>query len=93
MDRRGGQRRGILRVAEVAAWQILPRMRERGDLLSQVPQVYYHCKDCRKQFSCKVKVGTSRIPVREWLFVMYKISVSRRDISSLQLAKELDRPQ
>ena len=27
------------------------------------------------------------------LFVMYKISVSRKGISSLQLAKELDRPQ
>ena len=35
----------------------------------------------------------SRIPVREWLWVMYKISVSRKGISSLQLAKELDRPQ
>ncbi len=36
---------------------------------------------------------SSRIPVREWLWVMYKISVSRKGISSLQLAKELDRPQ
>lgn len=56
---------------------------------------YYHCKDCRKQFSCKVGtvMESSRIPVREWLWVMYKISVSRKGISSLQLAKELDRPQ
>ena len=29
----------------------------------------------------------------EWLWVMYKICVSRKGISSLQLAKELDRPQ
>lgn len=56
---------------------------------------YYHGKDCRKQFSCKVGtvMESSRIPVREWLWVMYKISVSRKGISSLQLAKELDRPQ
>ena len=44
---------------------------------------YYHCKDCRKQFSCKVGtiMESSRIPVREWLFVMYKISVSLKGIS------------
>lgn len=29
----------------------------------------------------------------EWLWVMYKICVSRKGISSLQLVKELDRPQ
>ena len=56
---------------------------------------YYHCRDCRKQFSCKVGtvMESSRIPVREWLFVLYKISVSRKSISSLQLAKDLGRPQ
>ncbi|MCY4144765.1 MAG: IS1595 family transposase [Gammaproteobacteria bacterium] len=56
---------------------------------------YYHCKDCRKQFSCKI--GTvmegTRLPVKEWLWVMYKISVSRKGVSSVQLAKELNRPQ
>lgn len=36
---------------------------------------------------------SSRIPMVEWLWVMYKICVSRKGISSLQLAKELDRPQ
>ena len=36
---------------------------------------------------------SSQISIREWLFVMYKISVSRKGVSSLQLAKELDRPQ
>ena len=56
---------------------------------------YYHCKDCLKQFSCKIGtiMESSRIPVKEWLFVMYKVSVSRKGISSMQLAKELNRPQ
>jgi len=56
---------------------------------------YYKCKTCQAQFSCKIGtiMESSRIPVKEWLWVMYKICVSRKGISSLQLAKELDRPQ
>lgn len=56
---------------------------------------YYHCRDCYKQFSCKqgTIMESSPIPVREWLWVMYKVSVSRKGISSVQLAKELDRSQ
>ena len=56
---------------------------------------YYQCKTCRAQFSCKVGtvMESSRIPVREWLWVMYKVVVSRKGISSMQLAKELNRPQ
>lgn len=56
---------------------------------------YYKCKACKAQFSCKVGtvMESSRIPMREWLWVMYKISVARKGISSLQLAKQLNRPQ
>ena len=56
---------------------------------------YYHCRGCRGQFSAKVGtvMESSPIPMREWLWVMYKISVSRKGVSSLQLAKELNRPQ
>ena len=52
---------------------------------------YYHCSDCRKQFSAKINtvMESSRIPVRTWLYAMYKVSVSRKGISSLQLAKEI----
>ena len=54
-------------------------------------QHYYKCKDCTKQFSCKGNtiMQSSPIPVSTWLYVMYKISVSRKGISSLQLAKEI----
>lgn len=56
---------------------------------------YYRCKGCRAQFSAKMgtSLESSPLPMTDWLWVMYKISVSRKGISSLQLAKELDRPQ
>ena len=54
---------------------------------------YYHCKEstCRKQFSCKTNtmMQSSRLPVKMWLYAMYKVSVGRKGISSLQLSKEL----
>ena len=52
---------------------------------------YYHCKGCRKQFSCKVNtiMHSSPLPVRTWLYTMYKVSVARKGIASIQLAKEL----
>ena len=56
-------------------------------------QFYHHCreKDCRLQFSCKTGtvMQSSKLPVRMWLYAMYKVSVARKGISSLQLAKEL----
>lgn len=56
---------------------------------------FYQCKGCRAQFSARMGsvLESSRIPVKEWLWVMYKTSVARKGISSLQLAKELNRPQ
>ena len=54
---------------------------------------YYHCRErqCRKQFSCKHNtiMQSSPIPVKTWLYTMYKVSVARNGISGLQLAKEL----
>ena len=52
---------------------------------------FYHCRECRKQFTCKVNtiMHASPLPVRMWLYAMYKVSVARKGISSLQMAKEL----
>ena len=52
---------------------------------------FYHCRGCRKQFTCKVNtiMHASPLPVRVWLLAMYKVSVARKGISSLQLAQEL----
>lgn len=51
----------------------------------------YTCKSCRKQFT--IRTGTvmesSHIPVRKWLYAMYLMSVARKGISSIQLAKEI----
>jgi transposase-like protein len=51
----------------------------------------YTCKSCRKQFT--VRTGTvmedSHISIVKWLYAMYLVSVSRKGISSIQLAKEI----
>ena len=56
-------------------------------------QFFYICREsgCRKQFSCKTNtvMQSSKLPVKMWLYAMYKVSVARKGISSLQLAKQL----
>ncbi len=51
----------------------------------------YTCKACRKQFT--VRTGTvmedSKIPLQKWIFAMYLMTVSRKGVSSIQLAKQL----
>ena len=51
----------------------------------------YRCRDCRQHFS--VKTGTvmhsSKPSVKKWLYAMYLMSVSKKGLSSLQLAREL----
>jgi len=51
----------------------------------------YTCKNCRKQFT--IRTGTvmegSHIPIRKWLYAMYIVNISRKGISSVQLAKEI----
>lgn len=51
----------------------------------------FTCKACRKQFT--IRTGTvmedSKIPLQKWLFAMYLLTVSRKGVSSVQLAKEV----
>jgi len=51
----------------------------------------YDCKKCRKQFT--VRTGTvmedSKLPLQKWIYAMYLMTVSRKGISSIQLAKEI----
>jgi transposase-like protein len=51
----------------------------------------YTCKACRKQST--IRTGTvmedSHIKLQSWVYAMYLMTVSRKGISSIQLAKEL----
>lgn len=51
----------------------------------------HQCNDCRKQFT--VRTGTifqnSRVPLNKWLYAMFLIHISRKGISSCQLAREI----
>jgi len=51
----------------------------------------HQCNACRKQFT--VRTGTmfqrSRIPLNKWLYAMFLIHISRKGVSSCQLAREI----
>jgi len=51
----------------------------------------YTCKACRKQST--IRTGTvmekSKIPLQKWLYTIYLMSISRKGVSSIQLAKEI----
>ena len=51
----------------------------------------YRCRMCRKHFSCTTDtvMHSSNLSVRQWLYAMYLISVSKKGLSSCQLAREL----
>jgi transposase-like protein len=50
----------------------------------------FKCKACRRQFS--VTKGTifedSKIPLRTWIMVMYRMCVSKKGVSALQIKRE-----
>ena len=68
-----------------------PRCQSHDTYSHHARSHYYHCRYCRKQFSCKTEtvMHSSPLPVRMWLYTMYKVSVARKGVSSLQLAKEI----
>ena len=51
----------------------------------------YRCKYCHMHFSCRTGaiMQSAKLPVKKWLYAMYLISVSRKSVSSRQLAREL----
>ena len=54
------------------------------------PRSLYKCKACRRQFS--VTKGTifedSKIPLRTWITVMYRMCSSKKGVSALQIQRE-----
>ncbi len=59
---------------------------------SKKPQPY-RCRDkrCRKYFSATVGtiLASKKLPIRKWLYAMYLMSVAKKGLSSLQMAREL----
>jgi transposase-like protein len=55
----------------------------------------YRCRDCRKHFS--IRVGTvlseSKLPLQKWLLAIHILTNSKKDISSIYLAKYLETTQ
>lgn len=52
---------------------------------------YYLCSSCKKNYT--VRTGTiferSHVPLHKWIFAFYLVVTSRKDISSLQLSKQI----
>ena len=52
---------------------------------------YYRCHDCAGEFT--VRTGTiferSHVPLNKWVYAMYLLVTARKDVSSLQLSKEI----
>lgn len=55
----------------------------------------YKCKNTRKLFNIKTNscFSNTKIPLQKWLFAMFLISSSKKGISSLQLARDLNLTQ
>ena len=55
----------------------------------------YRCAKCKKDFTIKTGTifGRSKVPLQKWFVAMYLLSVNKKGISSVQLAKEVGVPQ
>ena len=53
---------------------------------------FYRCNACKQDFT--VRTGTiferSHVPLHKWIYAMYLLVTSRKGISSMQLAKEIE---
>ncbi len=51
----------------------------------------YRCKVCRKHFSVRTDtvLEESRLPLQKWLMAMYMMTMARKGIPSIQMAREL----
>ncbi len=68
-----------------------PKCGSRRHGLWTTREGHYRCKDCRKIYS--VRIGTvfenSHLPLRHWLYAIYRMQTARKGISSPRLAQAL----
>ena len=76
-------------------WSLLPVLWKHGYLLSQVQGVLLSLQGRGLSQTVFLQnsyvMQSSKLPVRMWLYTMYKVSVARKGISSLQRAKTAGR--
>lgn len=74
--------------AEVYRIEVKASTRKNGKAVG--PRHLYKCKACRRQFS--VTKGTifedSKIPLRTWILVMYRMCSSKKGLSAYQIHRE-----
>lgn len=74
--------------AEVYRLEVKGKTLKSGRVVG--PRSLYKCKACRRQFS--VTKGTifedSKIPLRTWITVMYRMCSSKKGVSALQIQRE-----
>ena len=53
--------------------------------------IRYRCAKCKQDFTIKTKTvfGESKVPLRKWFIAIYLLSVNKKGISSIQLAKQV----
>ncbi|MBI4301186.1 MAG: IS1595 family transposase [Chloroflexi bacterium] len=68
--------------------EVKPSVRKSGKPIG--PRHIFKCKTCKRQFS--VTKGTifedSKIPLRTWIMVMYRMCVSKKGVSAHQIHRE-----
>ena len=55
------------------------------------PQMPYHCRDCRRQFSAKTNtvMHKSKLGYQKWAIAVYQVTTNLKGISSMKLSRDL----
>lgn len=55
------------------------------------PQMPFHCRDCRRQFSVKTNtvMHRSKLGCQKWVVAIYQMTTNLKGISSMKLSRDL----
>lgn len=56
------------------------------------PQMPYHCRDCRRQFSAKTNtvMHKSKLGYQKWVVAIYQVTTNLKGVSSMKLSRDLE---